>query len=60
MAFESLKNWLTKPENIKYTNNIESIFFLDSFASNPDFYLQIFQTERESSEKPKNFYLEVS
>lgn len=59
MGFESLKNWLNKPENSKYTSNIESIFFLDSFASNPELYLQIFQSETESSEKPINLYLEV-
>lgn len=58
-GFESLKNWLSKPENSKYTTSIESIFFLDSFASNPELYLQIFHSENDPSEKHFSLYLEV-
>ena len=59
MGFESMKNWLNKPENSKLTSNIESIFFLDSFASKPELYLQVFHSEIESVEKPVNSFLEV-
>ena len=59
MGFESLKSWLNKPENSKYSTNIECIFFLDSFASKPELYLQIFQSEQENNEKPINSLLEV-
>ena len=60
MGFESLKSWMNKPENSKYTSNIECIFFLDSFASKSELYLQIFHSELDAIDKPINSLLEVN
>ena len=43
--YESVKAWLSKPENKRYTENLELVINLDSVSTQNQFFLQIFNNE---------------